>query len=202
MSGRALGVVLGLLARRGSRSPTCCSRGRPASWSPPDGPARPSWGASPDAPGGSPRWASTGSRSRWSSSLRRVPLVVVQPLLAFGLVGLVLGARLFLGEHVDTRRIGAAFVVALGITLVVAGAPASSGPAGLGVSAGSIVAVGVLLVTLALPSSPPRVRRGVWSPRRPPATRSSRWPPTRSRSRGRITSGSRSPVFSSSPPAG
>jgi drug/metabolite transporter (DMT)-like permease len=84
-------------------------------------------------------------------ALRHVSLVVVQPLLAVGLVGLVLGARIFLGERVDTRRVAGAALVAAGVTLVVAGAPAATGAAGLRVDAGSIVAVIALLAALAFP---------------------------------------------------
>ncbi len=84
-------------------------------------------------------------------ALRHVSLVVVQPLLSVGLVGLVLGARIFLGELVDARRVVGAALVAVGITLVVAGAPAAAGASGLRADTGSIVAVGALIAVLVFP---------------------------------------------------
>jgi len=84
-------------------------------------------------------------------ALHHVSLVVVQPLLAVGLVGLVLGARVFLGEPVDARRVIGAALVGAGATLVVAGAPPGTGDAGLRIDAWSLAAVAVLLAVLAFP---------------------------------------------------
>ncbi len=84
-------------------------------------------------------------------ALRHVSLVVVQPLLAVGLVGLVLGARAFLGERVDARPVAGASLVVTGVTLVVAGAPAGGAAAGLRLGGASVVAVLVLLAALWLP---------------------------------------------------
>jgi drug/metabolite transporter (DMT)-like permease len=84
-------------------------------------------------------------------ALRHVSLVVVQPLLAVGLLGLVLGARVFLGERVDARRVAGAALVAIGITLVVAGAPATGGASGLRVDAWSVATTVALLAALAFP---------------------------------------------------
>jgi drug/metabolite transporter (DMT)-like permease len=71
--------------------------------------------------------------------------------LAVGLVGLVLGARIFLDERVGGRRVAGAALVAVGVSLVVAGAPAASGTGGLRGDLGSTVAVTALLATLAFP---------------------------------------------------
>jgi drug/metabolite transporter (DMT)-like permease len=84
-------------------------------------------------------------------ALRRVSLVVVQPLLAAGLLGLVIGARIFLGERLDARRVAGAGLIAVGVTLVVAGAPASMGAAEPQLGAGSVLAVLVLLLALTFP---------------------------------------------------
>ena len=82
-------------------------------------------------------------------ALRHVSLVVVQPLLAVGLLGLVLGARVFLGERVDARRVAGAALVAIGITLVVAGAPATGAASELRVDAWSVAMAVALLAALA-----------------------------------------------------
>jgi len=82
-------------------------------------------------------------------ALRRVSLVIVQPLLAVGLVGLVLGARAFLGEPVGVRELAATTAVVVGVTLVVVGAP--GGPATFPFDQWSDVAVGGLVVVLAVP---------------------------------------------------
>ena len=82
-------------------------------------------------------------------ALRNVSLVVVQPLLAVGLLGLVLGARVFLGERVDARRVAGAALVAIGITLVVAGAPATGAASELRVDAWSVATAVALLAALA-----------------------------------------------------
>jgi drug/metabolite transporter (DMT)-like permease len=84
-------------------------------------------------------------------ALRRVPLVIVQPLLAVGLIGLVFGARAFLGERVGPRRIAGVALVAVGVTLVVAGTPATGGATGLRADAASFVAVAALLAVLLFP---------------------------------------------------
>ncbi len=84
-------------------------------------------------------------------ALRHVSLVVVQPLLAAGLVGLVLGARIFLGEQLEARRLAGVALIAVGVTLVVAGAPASTGAAQLRLGPGSVLAVLALALALVSP---------------------------------------------------
>ena len=85
------------------------------------------------------------------AALRHVSLVVVQPLLAVGLLGLVLGARLFLGERVGRRQVAGVVLVAVGVTLVVSGAPRAAGTVGLRVDAWSVIAVLLLVAVLAFP---------------------------------------------------
>jgi drug/metabolite transporter (DMT)-like permease len=85
------------------------------------------------------------------AALRRVSLVVVQPLLGVGLIGLVFGARVLLGERIGGRQVAGAALVAVGATLVVAGAPATAGGAHLRLEAWSVVAVTALLAVLAFP---------------------------------------------------
>jgi drug/metabolite transporter (DMT)-like permease len=84
-------------------------------------------------------------------ALRRVPLVIVQPLLAVGLIGLAFGARVFLGERVGQRQIAGIVLIAVGVTLVVAGTPATGGAAGLRADVVSYVAVTALLAVLVAP---------------------------------------------------
>ena len=84
-------------------------------------------------------------------ALRRVPLVIVQPLLAVGLIGLVFGARVFLGEQVGQRQIAGVVLIAVGVSLVVAGTPATGGAAGLRANVASLIAVTVLLAALVAP---------------------------------------------------
>jgi drug/metabolite transporter (DMT)-like permease len=84
-------------------------------------------------------------------ALRRVPLVIVQPLLAVGLIGLAFGARVFLGERVGPRQIAGVALIAVGVTLVVAGTPATGGAAGLRADVASYVAVTALLAVLVAP---------------------------------------------------
>ncbi len=83
-------------------------------------------------------------------ALANVSLVVVQPLLSVGLVGLVIGARIFLREQVDARQVIGAGAVALGATLVVVGAPTTAA-IGLPLELASVAVVIALLAVLAFP---------------------------------------------------
>jgi drug/metabolite transporter (DMT)-like permease len=96
------------------------------------------------------------------AALRNVSLVVVQPVLGLGLVGLVLASGTFLGEKVDRRTLIAAIAVATGIALVLIGAPSGTGNARLSHAVPSLVVV----VALASVMAGPYVRRGsapAWS---------------------------------------
>jgi drug/metabolite transporter (DMT)-like permease len=82
-------------------------------------------------------------------ALRHVSLVVVQPLFAVGLLGLVLASRLVLGEAVGARQFLGALLIAIGVTLVVVGAP--NGTVSLSADVWTVLAVIVLVTVLALP---------------------------------------------------
>ncbi len=78
-------------------------------------------------------------------ALRHVSLVVVQPLLGVGLLGLLLASRVVLRESVGARQFWGAVLVAVGATLVVVGAPRGS----VSLSADLwTVLVGMVLVTV------------------------------------------------------
>lgn len=83
------------------------------------------------------------------AALHRVSLVVVQPLLAVGLLGLVVASRFVLGENVGRRQVSAALLIAIGATLVIIGAP--KGTTRLSVDVWTVATVIVLAVVLAFP---------------------------------------------------
>ncbi len=83
------------------------------------------------------------------AALHRVSLVVVQPLLAVGLLGMVLASRSVLGETVGPRQVFAALMIAVGAALVVIGAP--TGTTRLTADVWTVLAVVVLVFVLALP---------------------------------------------------
>jgi drug/metabolite transporter (DMT)-like permease len=83
------------------------------------------------------------------AALRHVSLVVVQPLLAAGLLGLVLASHLVLGEAVGATQFWGALLVAIGVTLVVVGAP--TGTVSLSASIWTVLTVIVLLTVLSFP---------------------------------------------------
>ena len=83
------------------------------------------------------------------AALENASLLVVQPLLAVGLVGLVIVARIYLHESVGRQQIVGVLLVASGATLVIAGAP--PGRASLPFNAGSVVVVVVLIAVLGFP---------------------------------------------------
>jgi multidrug transporter EmrE-like cation transporter len=92
------------------------------------------------------------------AALRRVSLVVVQPLLALGLVGLVLASRLFLHEPVGPSQLAGASLVAIGVTVVIFGAP--SGTVKLPLSVATVLVVTALLACLFIPQL---ARTGAWA---------------------------------------
>jgi hypothetical protein len=83
------------------------------------------------------------------AALKYTSLLVVQPLLAVGLVGLVLIARVYLRESVGSRQLVGVIFVAGGATLVIAGAP--PGTASLPFNAPSVVVVVLLIAVLGFP---------------------------------------------------
>jgi drug/metabolite transporter (DMT)-like permease len=93
------------------------------------------------------------------AALRHVSLVVVQPLLAVGLLGLVLASHVVLREAVGARQLWGAVLVAIGVTVVVIGAP--SGTVSLPASVWTVLTVIVLLTILSFPQFSPG--GGAWS---------------------------------------
>ncbi|MBV9424994.1 MAG: hypothetical protein JOZ98_18940 [Solirubrobacterales bacterium] len=83
------------------------------------------------------------------AALHRVSLVVVQPLLAVGLLGMVVASRSVLGEKVGPRQVLAALMIAIGAAVVVIGAP--TGTTRLTADVWTVLAVVVLASVLALP---------------------------------------------------
>lgn len=87
------------------------------------------------------------------AALRRVSLVVVQPLLGVGLIGLVIATRFVLGESVGPRQYVGVVLVATGAALVIVGAP--KGTSTLPLNAATVTVVAVLAAALALPQVGP-----------------------------------------------
>ncbi len=79
-------------------------------------------------------------------ALREVSLIVVQPLLSVGLIGLVFAARVFLGERIDRHTVLAAGALVSGVTCVILAAPADADAVRLGHPIASIVVLGALAV--------------------------------------------------------
>lgn len=59
-------------------------------------------------------------------ALREASLIVVQPLMSVGLIGLVVAAGVFLGERIDWRTVLAAAAVAGGVVCVILAAPSDA----------------------------------------------------------------------------
>jgi hypothetical protein len=77
-------------------------------------------------------------------ALRNASLIVVQPLMSLGLVGLVFAAGVFLGEQVDRRTVLAAVAVSTGVVCVILAAPSDAAAVRLAHPAASIVVLGAL----------------------------------------------------------
>jgi drug/metabolite transporter (DMT)-like permease len=84
------------------------------------------------------------------AALTRVSLAVVQPLLALGLVALVIAAALILHEPVGPKQFAGAAMVAVGATLVILGAP--RGTSNLPVDAWTVATITALGAILAFPN--------------------------------------------------
>jgi drug/metabolite transporter (DMT)-like permease len=82
-------------------------------------------------------------------ALRHVSLLVVQPLLGLGQVGLVVASKRVLGERIGARQIVAAATVGGGVVLVLIGAPVGARSGRLGHGVASLIVVGVLGLVLA-----------------------------------------------------
>ncbi len=81
-------------------------------------------------------------------ALREASLIVVQPLMSLGLVGLVFAAGVFLGERIDGRTVLAASAVATGVVCVILAAPAEAAAVRLAHPIASIIVLGGLAFVL------------------------------------------------------
>jgi drug/metabolite transporter (DMT)-like permease len=81
-------------------------------------------------------------------ALREASLIVVQPLMSVGLIGLVFAAGVFLGERIDRGTVLAAAAVAAGVVCVIIAAPSDAGAVRLGHPVASIVVLGVLALVV------------------------------------------------------
>jgi hypothetical protein len=81
-------------------------------------------------------------------ALREASLIVVQPLMSVGLIGLVFAAKVFLGERIDRRTVLAAAAVATGVVCVVVAAPSDAAAVRLGHPVGSTVVLAVLALVV------------------------------------------------------
>jgi drug/metabolite transporter (DMT)-like permease len=93
-------------------------------------------------------------------ALRLASVIVVQPVLAFGLVGLVAAAGLILGEHVGPGALLAAGAVSAGVALVIIGGPKHTAGVRLGHAIPAVIVLGGVAVVVAVPY----VRREAGSP--------------------------------------
>jgi drug/metabolite transporter (DMT)-like permease len=81
-------------------------------------------------------------------ALREVSLIVVQPLMSVGLIGLVFAARVFLHERIDRHTVLAAAALVSGVTCVILAAPSDADAVRLAHPVLSIIVLGALTVIL------------------------------------------------------
>jgi len=81
-------------------------------------------------------------------ALREVSLIVVQPLMSVGLIGLVIASRVFLRERIDQRTVLAAAAVAAGVVCVIVAAPSDAAAVRLGHPVASTIVLGALALVL------------------------------------------------------
>jgi drug/metabolite transporter (DMT)-like permease len=81
-------------------------------------------------------------------ALRHVSLLIVQPLLSLGLIGLAIASRVVLGEQVGLPQLAAAAAIGAGVVLVVIGAPAAAREAHLSFDVASALVVAILALVL------------------------------------------------------
>jgi drug/metabolite transporter (DMT)-like permease len=81
-------------------------------------------------------------------ALRKVSLIVVQPLMSVGLIGLVFAAGAFLGERVDRRTVLAAGVLVSGVVCVILAAPSDAAAVRLAHPIASIIVLGGLALVV------------------------------------------------------
>jgi hypothetical protein len=82
-------------------------------------------------------------------ALREASLIVVQPLMSLGLIGLVFAAGIFLGEQIDRSTVLAAAALVAGVVCVILSAPSDAAAVRLAHPAASIVVLGVLALVVA-----------------------------------------------------
>ena len=81
-------------------------------------------------------------------ALRKASLIVVQPVMSVGLIGLVFAARVFLGERIDRRTVLAAAAVATGVVCVIIAAPSDAAAVRLAHPVASTIVLGALALVL------------------------------------------------------
>jgi drug/metabolite transporter (DMT)-like permease len=81
-------------------------------------------------------------------ALREASLIVVQPLMSVGLIGLVIAAGVFLGERIDWRTVLAAGAVASGVACVILAAPSDASDIRLAHPVASAVVLGALALVV------------------------------------------------------
>jgi drug/metabolite transporter (DMT)-like permease len=81
-------------------------------------------------------------------ALREASLIVVQPLMSVGLIGLVFAAGVFLGERIDRRTVLAVGAVASGVVCVIVAAPSDAAAIRLAHPVASIVVLGALALVV------------------------------------------------------
>jgi hypothetical protein len=81
-------------------------------------------------------------------ALREASLIVVQPLMSVGLIGLVFATGVFLGERIDRRTVLAAAALATGVVCVIVAAPSDASAVRLAHPVASTVVLGVLALVV------------------------------------------------------
>lgn len=81
-------------------------------------------------------------------ALREASLIVVQPLMSVGLIGLVFAARVFLDERIDWRTVLAAAAVASGIVCVILAVPSDASAVRLAHPIASSIVLAVLALAV------------------------------------------------------
>jgi drug/metabolite transporter (DMT)-like permease len=96
-------------------------------------------------------------------ALREASLIIVQPLMSVGLIGLVFAAAIFLGERIDRRTVLAAGAVAVGVVCVIIAAPSDAGAVRLAHPVASVLALGALALVVVAAFVGPAKAAG-WGP--------------------------------------
>ena len=81
-------------------------------------------------------------------ALRDASLIVIQPLMSIGLIGLVFGAAIFLGERINWHTVLAAGALASGVVCVIVAAPADANAVRLAHPVASVIVLGALALVV------------------------------------------------------